>query len=52
MGSIPGWRTKILYALWHTQKEKEKNIKGKKDSKNMYPTDILWDRMQTSLFWF
>jgi len=30
----------------------EKNIKEKKNFFLMYPTDILWDRMKTSLFWF
>ena len=26
MGSIPGWETKILHAVWHGQKKKEKEI--------------------------
>ena len=33
MGSVPGWGTRILHAMWWNQKEKKKkknNNKGKK----------------------
>ena len=33
MGSVPGWGTRILHAMWWNQKEKKKKKKKTKEKK-------------------
>ena len=35
LGSIPGWKTEILQATWHGEKEKQKNKMTKELAKEV-----------------
>ena len=44
MGSVPGWGTRILHAMWWNQKEKKQN-KGKKPNNDNKKVQKKWMKL-------